>query len=290
MRFGGHETFPVREDWLSKGLFLLDDDPFAFEDRLVSDRLGVGRNMGKAIWHWLGVTGLVQKHSRGDQPDLTPVARTILAHDPYMLSIGTWWALHIHLIAQEREAIAWPWFFNRFARDRFDRSHCAEQLRQYVTTQGQKLPARKTLTRDVACLLASYAQSVPPEPTDPEDGQESPFRELGLVTYFQESDTYQINRGKKDVPAALVGYDLAVSCDDGGKTDWLEINLTDALTRPGGPGRAFALTAEALADTIDAARDELGEDMIQTRLMGSERIIQVVRRSPEAWLETYYRG
>lgn len=290
MRFGGHETFPVREDWLSKGLGVLDDDSAAFDDPFVSDRLGVGRNMGKAISHWLRVTGLVRKPGRGEHPEFTPTAQTIYHHDPYMLHIGTWWALHINLIAQDKEAIAWPWFFNRFARERFEKSHCIEQLRQYMTMLGQKQPAPKTLTRDVTCLLSSYARPVPPENDDPEDGQDCPFRQLGLVTYFRESDTYQLNRGTKDVPPTLLGYALALTCDDGGQNDWLEVSFTNALTRPAAPGRAFALTAEALADTIDHARESLGEEVIQTRLMGSERVIQVVRREPWEWLDTYYRG
>ena len=32
MQFGGHETFPLREGWLHKGLELVRDDARAFED------------------------------------------------------------------------------------------------------------------------------------------------------------------------------------------------------------------------------------------------------------------
>ena len=53
MQFGGHETFPLREGWLHKGLELVHADGRAFEDEHVSDRLGVGRNMAKSIRHWL---------------------------------------------------------------------------------------------------------------------------------------------------------------------------------------------------------------------------------------------
>ena len=60
MRFGGHETFPIREGWLNKGLRLLVEDPIKMTDEYYADWLGVGRNMGKAIKHWLVATGIAQ--------------------------------------------------------------------------------------------------------------------------------------------------------------------------------------------------------------------------------------
>ena len=51
MRFGGHQTFFVREGWLAKGLGLLREDVSAFDDPYVADWLGVGRNMAKSIEH-----------------------------------------------------------------------------------------------------------------------------------------------------------------------------------------------------------------------------------------------
>jgi hypothetical protein len=51
MRFGGHETFAIREGWLHKGLMLLANHPARVDDNHVADWLGVGRNMGKSIKH-----------------------------------------------------------------------------------------------------------------------------------------------------------------------------------------------------------------------------------------------
>ncbi len=49
MRFGGHETFPVREGWLHKGLKLVVEEPEKLIGEHVADWLGVGRNMAKSI-------------------------------------------------------------------------------------------------------------------------------------------------------------------------------------------------------------------------------------------------
>jgi hypothetical protein len=65
MRFGGHETFAVREGWLHKGMTLLDAQPERQHDPFVADHLGVGRNMAKSIWHWLKVTRLIDIEREG---------------------------------------------------------------------------------------------------------------------------------------------------------------------------------------------------------------------------------
>lgn len=39
MRFGGHETFPVREGWLHKGLKLVVEEPDKLGDEHVADWL-----------------------------------------------------------------------------------------------------------------------------------------------------------------------------------------------------------------------------------------------------------
>ena len=49
MRFGGHESFAVREGWLARGLELLTEDPKLLMDEFSEDHLGVGRNMAKSI-------------------------------------------------------------------------------------------------------------------------------------------------------------------------------------------------------------------------------------------------
>ena len=96
MRFGGHQTFYVREGWLAKGLALLLEDASAFDDPFVADQLGVGRNMAKSIEHWLLATGLATKAERQRRPDrprlkATELGKIIAKHDPWFLDPGTWW-------------------------------------------------------------------------------------------------------------------------------------------------------------------------------------------------------
>lgn len=293
MRFGGHETFAVREDWLVKGLDLLNEDADAFKDPFVSDRLGVGRNMAKSIRHWLQVTGLVEtkKNSRSDSPTITPVGKTIQQNDRYFLHLGTWWVLHINLVTCGTDAVAWYWFFNQFSHGRFDRIRCSGDLQRQLAVEGQRPPSPKTLSRDIACLLSSYATPIPPTQEDPEDGHECPFRSLGLITYLRESDTYQLNRRKKDVPFEIVGYAFAIaSPEDEDSGDFFDLNLSEAIAKPKCPGRTLALDADALINLLGEAEEALGTELIHTHTLGGERFVRVRGLSPSDWLEKYYLG
>ena len=125
MKFGGHETFPIRDGWLHKGLKLLNEDPDLFGDQYVSDYLGVGRNMAKSIRHWLVVTNLASAEvSQGDRSrklKTTDLGRLVWAKDPYFLETATWWVLHANL-ASSRIAGSWYLFFNYFNLNRFEKS------------------------------------------------------------------------------------------------------------------------------------------------------------------------
>jgi hypothetical protein len=118
MRFGGHETFPIREGWLNKGLRLLFKEPDKMTDAYFADWLGVGRNMGKAIKHWLVATGLAKtvgsRAIKKSSFECTAVGKLIYAQDPHFLELGTWWALHINLVNNPDYAYSWNWFFNSF--------------------------------------------------------------------------------------------------------------------------------------------------------------------------------
>ena len=195
MRFGGHETFAIREGWLHKGLMLLAEHPERVDDRYVADWLGVGRNMAKSIKHWLVATGLAERpllpNSRKRGPmELTRLGHVVLKRDRYFLEPGTWFALHVNLVNNDESAATWNWFFNYFLNVRFERATCNEALRRYLGAREKRQPSPKTLQRDVACLLASYAKDVPPTMSDPEDASESPFRGLGLLVHFRDSGLF----------------------------------------------------------------------------------------------------
>lgn len=291
MRFGGHETFAIREDWFPKALRILKDNPDLFSDAYASDTLGVGRNMAKSIKHWLTVTGLTTKSQGTSKLALTDICKLILKKDPYLIRVGTWWALHINLVTQETDAITWNWFFSRFFNDRFDRTRCLAELhRQLQRGNINRVPKTETISRDIACLLSSYASSVPPSNADPEEGIDCPFQDLGLLLHLTETDTYQINRKVKKIPSAIVGYAFAVSMQDETNSQYITMPLTQAYSVLNGPCKSLVLDLDSFALTLEQVEKELGSELVHVELSGGERTVRVKQQEPKKWLGQYYRN
>ena len=287
MKFSGHETFAIREGWLHKGLGLLIKDPESLFDECVADRLGVGKNMARSIRHWLEVTGLaVRTRSALAATDL---GRLIYKRDPYFVEIGTWWALHVNLLHPENPAFTWQWFFNHFNYARFERAVCIENLSRYVKSARSRTPSPRTIDRDVACLLQSYARSIPTKCDDPEDALECPFVELGLLSHFHLSGDYQVHQGEKSIPAHLLGYALSKAHEEARTgRGTVDISVREAAMYPGGPGRAFALTAASLFTL--ALNAEKGDTDIRIVDLAGDRRIRIPRMQPIHWLKNHYHA
>lgn len=291
MRFGGHETFPVREGWLHKGLTLVEADHAAFKDPFVADTLGVGRNMAKSIRHWLIATGLAETRpgaAGGKNKLLVPTAfgQVVLKNDPYFLQTGTWLALHINLVNNPDEAQSWQWFFSRYSPQRFDRIACSEALKRFLESSAQRAPVLRTLQRDIACLLSTYAVPVPNEHADPEDAADSPFRRLGLLTYFRDSHMYRRNETDiTAIPAEMLGYALSVS----GALDEGDLPLREACFVEGGLGRCLQLSLDAFINVVEKAETDLPRDAVLILGSAGERKVHIDNRCPNEWLEEFYQ-
>ena len=160
--------------------------------------------MAKSIRHWLIATNLARpiKQEKTNRPILerTEFGDLVWEHDPYFVEKGTWWMLHINLVNKPEIATSWAWFFNNFTHDRFDRAVCLESLRRRIEMTRKKPPSTATLERDLGCLLLSYARTIPAQTVDPEDGADSPFRELGLLSHFKSSGSIRSTNLQKQFP------------------------------------------------------------------------------------------
>ena len=286
MRFSGHETFAIRDGWLHRGLKLLTDNPDGFHDPFVADHLGVGSNMAKSIRHWMLATDLVQKDDEHRGRLLTtPFSQLIQELDPYFIDTGTWWMLHINLISGEPYSTTWYWFFNHFNLERFSKAVVTESLRQYIQVRRTTLPSLRTLDRDVSCMLSSYSRPIPVRAGDPEDARESPFRELGLMSFLRSSGYYQANHGLKPIHPSIIGYCISRTFGDAGTAD---ITIQRLMKEVGGPGRAFGLTSESLFELLVKATSERNEFVIRGH--AGQRALSLPKLTPEDWVLDYFNS
>lgn len=287
MRFGGHQTFSIREGWLFKGMRVLREDPTLFGTDHLQDHLGVGKNMAKAIEHWLLATGLarqVGKDGRRRLLEPTELGDFIWRYDRHMLDPTTWWLIHLELSQNGRHALTWNWFFNRFTAARFERATVVESLRRYLQVAGVRMPSIRTLERDVACMLRSYAEALPREIGDPEDLLECPLTRLGLMSMSRHSGYFRMNRDAKDIPFPVFAFATARAFSLSDDDRVLDISLTELAHREGGPGRVFSLSAEATFDLI-ARYEAEGESRLSLSSQAGERIIRIETQPLDDWAE-----
>jgi len=255
MRFGGHQTFFVREGWLSKGLAMLVKYPEMFDDPFVADHLGVGRNMAKSILHWLQATGLATKVGTGKRGPKTVLAPTELAlvvkeHDPYFTHLATWWFLHINLVCNPDHAATWNWFFNDYPSNRFDREALLGNLARVEKLRSKKVPTQTTLERDLSCFLSSYATDVPyRRGRDPEEEIDCPFQELRILRHYRASGYYEVNRRKKSIEPEVILYSLN-SCMLGASSSRNDVSLHELTRKRNGPAQTLVLSGDALFEHL----------------------------------------
>lgn len=286
MRFGGHETFAVREGWISRGLSLVFQDPEAFTNEHLEDDLGVGRNMAKSIRHWLQAVGLVEPLPKGSAPTPTEFGRLVYDNDPHFLHPETWWFLHMNLVRNPAQAFTWNWFFNHWSTHRFDRGPCLESLRRYSEVAISRSPSVKTLQRDLNTMLQTYATPVPPQVDDPEDTSSSPFQDLQLLKSFTGSGYMRLNYELKPIPAGVFGYAIAGSP---AFVDLEDISLVQLERGESGPGKCFVLRGDELLELCGSYESECSE-LFALRTQAGERTLRLQKQmSLNEWAAWQYK-
>lgn len=286
MRFGGHESFAVREGWLSRGLDLLSTNPSLLDDEHSEDHLGVGRNMAKAIRHWLIATGLAEDGSAVDA-SMRPskFGSLVQAKDPHFLDTGTWWMMHANLIGNPSHAFSWNWFFNQWPLQRFDRAPCLEALKRFAGTKLPRTPSPKTLERDLATLLQSYARTIPARNDDPEDSADSPFQDLGLVHHHAASGYYQLCSHPKPIGLHLFGYVISMMPAAKGRSD---LTIGELERSESSPGRCFLLRGDEIYDLVQRFEDT-DRRAFSLRSQAGERGVRIeADKRPLDWATEHY--
>ncbi len=244
--FARHETFHPRYGWLKKGFDLATQYSEIFTDDYAPVRLGVGKNMVKAIRYWCNAFKVLEN----DQP--SNFGQQLLSddgYDPFLENPASLWLLHWYLLKPTCEAASWYYTFNEFRAVEFYAEDLTEGLRSYQENLG-KSTAESSLKKDINCILRMYVQQ---QATNGliEDSIDCPFSELGLIHTAGESKRYTFRIGTKAtlspeiIVAACLDYASGVSY--GTKT----LAISRLLYDVGSPGLVFKLTEEALCDAIE---------------------------------------
>lgn len=190
-KFGGHQSFYLRDTWVFKALKLIKESGLNLnntEDAI--EQLGIGINMLESLKYWLRAARLVEIKDR--KFVLTENAEHILFHDPYCESEGTILLMQYFIATNKSLATTWYWFFNHFVANQFDMDALRHSLCSYVQLKTDNKVKESTLNKDLLCLIKMYQEINYTGNKTPETENPSPFSQYGWIKkennkFIQES-------------------------------------------------------------------------------------------------------
>ncbi|WP_190891905.1 DUF4007 family protein [Spirosoma profusum] len=219
-RYSGHETFACRYAWLPKAYSAIKDDPFLFSnENEAMVRLGVGKNMVRAIKFWVQLTKVAV--SEGQGLTVTPFGKLIFEEkglDPYMEDIQTLWLLHWKMTAHPTDPMfAWYFMLNQWPAPDFTRSEVVEAFIA-ETKKQERLLSTVTLEQHLDIFLHTYRPPRIRRASIAEDSLDCPLTELRLIQHSGEralvaggrrEEVYTFRRDSKpEISNALLAYCL----------------------------------------------------------------------------------
>lgn len=276
MPFAKHETFHIREGWLFKGMDAVSRDSTIFLARDASERLGLGKNMVRALRFWMTATGLTEEYRenrRTHQRLTVPFGQLVWKHDPYLEEEGTLWLLHYHLIRNQNGATAWYWFFNCFSQPVFDQNSFVSVLQSWVISNKGKPISENSLKRDFDCLVHTY---LPNRHTrSPEDLIECPLAQLGLLAEADNGQArrYRLLRLDSARIHPLVLLYVLLRWQQHHQPDARQVGLAQVLREPANAGRVFNLNTAGLSNGLIRLSDEYPDLSVRlTRTAGLDQL------------------
>ncbi|PSG88317.1 DUF4007 family protein [Aurantibacter aestuarii] len=215
-RFSGHDTFHCKEQWILKGVQLVDSQGSVgiFKENEAIPLLGVGKNMVRSIHHWLRAFGVLNKENEISEFANLLVVRESL--DSYLENDGSLWLLQYFLCKTNHSSI-FQLIFSSYFSDKATLDFSEYQILNFVNRllvdNDQKEVAEKTFNSDFKVFIRTYVSPAKNEKTV-EDDFNAPLLSLNLVSDTGRKNTsnqtvYSLNRGVQDsVSSHIFGYCL----------------------------------------------------------------------------------
>lgn len=260
MRYSGHEWFPCRYAWLPKAVRALADDPGALRDTEGAvERLGIGKNMVRALVFWATAMGVIESTDEGHT--VTPFGEAIFGADgldPFLEDIRTLWLLHWRVATSDDPLFAWDFLLNRWHRPEIVRSVVLPEFIREANS-GARQYSETTLKQHFDVFMQVYTPVTRTRAGAGEDHLDSPLVELGLIETVGErmvgskrEPVYAFRREPRpEIPPALFAFCLADFWQTRAPSD-RTLSFRDVAIAPGSPGQILKLPEADVRDRLDS--------------------------------------
>lgn len=182
-RFSGHETFSCRYTWLPKSVNLIRQDGHILsDDEEAILKLGIGRNMVKALRFWVQAMG-VAKTDKVNGYKITDFGEIVFCEnglDKFLEDRKTLWLLHWNLLQNESPLFAWYFLFNKWNQPTIVRNEVLSAFER-ETLKLEKQLSSVTLEQHFSIFLHTYLPTRGKKGKVIEDNLDCPLAELELI-------------------------------------------------------------------------------------------------------------
>jgi hypothetical protein len=201
MAYARHQSFYLRDKWLSKGIKALNEDPRFFYDKDGFEKIGLGKNMVQALKFWLSATEVVTEVNVDGikEHHLTELGKVVADVDRLLQKSDVVSILHYHLVRNNHDlSTVFYWYFNIYKETITQRNDLKRSFATWVKNNEAKPVSEASTNRDIDCLVQLYTKSA--NENDPEDFIFSPFTKINLLKEEPSEDTnYNIRKFSPEI-------------------------------------------------------------------------------------------
>lgn len=282
MGYNQHQSFYLRERWLSKALRNLENDSSFFYQKDAFEKIGLGKNMVQSLRHWIRATGIVVENRTDKSHELTQFGKVIKKYDISLKYAGTKALLHYQLVKNMEPSTAWFWYFNIYPESLASKEEILYQFTNWVKANEKRSVSENSLKRDIDTLINMYQYGV--KQNDPEEVTISPLSELELV---KESKALII---KEEISLSdnVSEFLYFILLDYAKSNDRIELSVDEILNEEALLGKAFNLSRNTLVQLLNnwASQGKYSLEFTRTNNLDT---VRVPRIDPLHFLEELYK-
>jgi len=289
--FSGHETFPLRLNWLSKAVNIVNKNGRIFHSDTAISEFGVGKNMVRSIKYWSLATEMIEtipNSAKSNSLRATELGLYLLDEggvDPYCEDTATLWLLHWLLCRSPNQATLWHFIFGHWRGGGIDFRSIEPSLKKWLGDKGGKMPADSTLRRDLQCLITTYIARYR-KGSHLENVVEFPLASLGLL-YENRGMTYLREGQKFGLPPEIFAYAVLDYWDRnfyGAET----LATQNIIMHSASPRQIFLVSEEQAFELVSRIEAFEKAPFRFDTTAGIHQFYRASGSTPNAMLERYY--
>ncbi len=201
VKLKGHESFSIREGWITKGIEEVENNSKIFSEKDATDILGIGTNMVKSLKYWMLTSGLIEEDKKGEFK-LSKLGKLIKKYDLYLEDTFTLYLINMGIVNNTEKAYVWNTFFNKCNLKNFTKKDLLEHIEYILETENIEYN-EKMLIDEISTLLKTYTNEE--KSGTPENNYNCPLTELNLVKKI-DKETYQKEKSNIEMVDPYIVY------------------------------------------------------------------------------------